>query len=232
MFDTVLKDISRPHVLDILLLLKRGTGMSVNEISTTLDMSYMGIKQHCIYLEKKGYLDTWKRPKPAGGRPEKIYRLTKQIGPLFPTIATDFTLDLLSGADVAFGHDAANRLLLHFFQRRMSYYLDRVRGNTLLERARSLAEVRNAEGGLSFAEGGADGKACLVEFHSPLTGLVHHYPAASDLEAQMVGRALQCLAERVDCSADGVVRIEFRLRPMEDIVRGHAATKSPTAESS
>jgi predicted ArsR family transcriptional regulator len=221
MFDTVLKDISRPHVLDILLLLKRGTGMSVNEISTVLEMSYMGIKQHCIYLEQKGYLTTWKRPKPAGGRPEKVYRLTEQISPLFPTIATELTLDVLSGADIAFGHDAANRLLLHFFQRRMSRYLEKVRGTTLLERARSLAEIRTAEGGLSFAEQDAQGYARLIEFHSPLSGLALRYPAASDLEAQMVGRSLQCLAERVDCTADGVVRIEFRLRPMEDIVRGH-----------
>jgi predicted ArsR family transcriptional regulator len=57
MFDTVLKDISRPHVLDILLLLKRGTGMSVNEISVALEMSYMGIKQHCIYPGKEGVSD-------------------------------------------------------------------------------------------------------------------------------------------------------------------------------
>jgi predicted ArsR family transcriptional regulator len=223
MFNTVLKDISRPHVLDILLLLKRGTGMSVNEISSALEMSYMGIKQHCIYLEKKGYLDTWKRPKPAGGRPEKIYRLTLQIAPLFPTTATDMTLDVLAAADLAFGHDAANRLLLHFFQRRMSHYQEKVEGATLFKRAQSLASLRTQEGCLSFAEMAAEDQVQLVEYHSPMAGLAAHYPSASDLEAQMVGRALQCLAERVDCSANGVVRIEFRLRNMEDIVRAHAA---------
>jgi predicted ArsR family transcriptional regulator len=226
MFHTVLKDISRPHVLDILLLLKRGTGMSVNEISAALEMSYMGIKQHCIYLEKKGYLDTWKRPKPAGGRPEKVYRLTVQIAPLFPTTATEMTLDVLAAADMAFGHDAANRLLLHFFQRRMSHYQEQVDGNTLMRRAQSLAQIRTSEGCLSFAEMVAEDQVKLVEYHSPLAGLAAHYPVASDLEAQMVGRALQCLAERVDCSENGVVRIEFRLRPMEEIVRSHSVSAS------
>jgi predicted ArsR family transcriptional regulator len=226
MFNTVLKDISRPHVLDILLLLKRGTGMSVNEISAALEMSYMGIKQHCIYLEVKGYLDTWKRPKPAGGRPEKIYRLTARIAPLFPTTATDMTLDVLEAADQSFGHDAANRLLLSFFQRRMSRYQERVENGSLLRRAQSLADIRTSEGCLSFAEMVAENHVRLVEYHSPLEGLAARYPVASDLEAQMVGRALQCIAERVDCSANGVVRIEFRLRPMEDIVRSHAAAPS------
>ena len=47
---TLIKDIARPHVLDIIMLLKRGRGMSVNELSAALRMSYMGVKQHCIYL--------------------------------------------------------------------------------------------------------------------------------------------------------------------------------------
>jgi predicted ArsR family transcriptional regulator len=218
MFTTVLKDISRPHVLDILLLLKRGTGMSVNEISAALEMSYMGIKQHCIYLEKKGYLDTWKRPKPAGGRPEKVYRLTEHIAPLFPNTATEMTLDVLRASETTFGHGAADRLLLNFFQRRVERYQDRIRGYSLLERAQSLARLRTEEGCLSFAEEAADSSVKLVEYHSPLAGLAHHYPSASDLEAQMVGRATQCVAERLDLSGQGVVRIEFRLRPMAELV--------------
>jgi predicted ArsR family transcriptional regulator len=157
-----------------------------------------------------------------------VYRLTAQIGPLFPTIATELTLDVLRAADVAFGHDAANQLLLHFFQLRMSHYQEQVMGNSLLERVQCLAQIRSAEGCLSFAEGEVEGALKLVEFHSPLFGLAANYPVASDLEAQMVGRALQCLAERVDCTADGVVKIEFRLKPMEEVVRA-GATKSPTA---
>ena len=46
-------------------------------------MSYMGIKDHCLALEKDGYLDTWRRPKPVG-RPEMLYRLTDRARELFP----------------------------------------------------------------------------------------------------------------------------------------------------
>ena len=66
----LLRDLSRPKLLDIVMLLKRSPGLSVNEMSGALCMSYMGVKQNCVQLEKLGYLDTWLRPKKAGGRPE------------------------------------------------------------------------------------------------------------------------------------------------------------------
>ena len=48
-----------------------------------MKMSYMGIKQHCLTLERDGYLDTWRRPQKMG-RPEMVYRLTQRTHDLFP----------------------------------------------------------------------------------------------------------------------------------------------------
>ena len=81
-FFKLLRDIARPQWLDIMRHLKRSSGLSVNELAGKLGMSYMGVKQHCVELEKRGYLDTWRRPK-AIGRPEKVYRLTEKADPLF-----------------------------------------------------------------------------------------------------------------------------------------------------
>ncbi|MEM7396649.1 MAG: MarR family transcriptional regulator, partial [Verrucomicrobiota bacterium] len=61
-----LRKISRPHWLEILIHVKRSTGLSVSELAKALRMSYMGVKQHCQDLEKKGFLDTWRRPKEVG----------------------------------------------------------------------------------------------------------------------------------------------------------------------
>jgi len=33
-------------------------GLSVNELVDRMRMSYMGIKQHCLTLQRDGYLDT------------------------------------------------------------------------------------------------------------------------------------------------------------------------------
>ena len=114
---TLIKDIARPHVLDIIMLLKRGRGMSVNELSAALRMSYMGVKQHCIYLEKKGYLGTWLRPKAAGGRPEKMYRLTPKMNGLFPSAVGKAVLDMIEAAEAAMGAEAVKAMLAGWFER-------------------------------------------------------------------------------------------------------------------
>ena len=94
MFFKALRDIAKPQWFDIINCLKRSTGMSVAELSSALGMSYMGIKQHCVELDKRGYLDTWRRPK-AVGRPEKVYRLTSKAEPLFPQVGNEFSIILL-----------------------------------------------------------------------------------------------------------------------------------------
>src|SRR3981189_3874330 len=87
-------EIGRTKRLEILNTLKRTKGMSVNELVSKMKMSYMGIKQHCLTLERDGYLDTWRRPQKMG-RPEMGYRLTRRSHDLYPADSNEFTLELL-----------------------------------------------------------------------------------------------------------------------------------------
>ena len=80
----LLAEIGRTQRLEILNSLKRSKGMSVNELVAKMKMSYMGIKQHCLTLQRDGYLDTWRRPQKMG-RPEMVYRLTRRTHDLFAT---------------------------------------------------------------------------------------------------------------------------------------------------
>ena len=59
MFLKILRDIAKPQWFEIIIHLKQSTGMSVAELSKALGMSYMGIKQHCVELEKRVQLEYW-----------------------------------------------------------------------------------------------------------------------------------------------------------------------------
>src|SRR5438309_6148856 len=98
----LLAEIGRTQRLEILNSLKRTQGMSVNELVTKMKMSYMGIKQHCLTLQRDGYLDTWRRPQRMG-RPEMVYRLTRRTHDLFPTDSNQLTLDLLNSVQEIYG---------------------------------------------------------------------------------------------------------------------------------
>ncbi|PYL22763.1 MAG: transcriptional regulator, partial [Verrucomicrobia bacterium] len=54
----LIAEIGRTQRLLIINTLKRSRGMSVNELVEKMKMSYMGIKQHCLTLQRDGYLDT------------------------------------------------------------------------------------------------------------------------------------------------------------------------------
>ena len=65
------------------LLLKRKSGLTVDEISTALDITRNAVRQHLAALENDG-LVTQGDTRPSGGRPEQLYVLTDAGRELFP----------------------------------------------------------------------------------------------------------------------------------------------------
>src|SRR5213079_3368253 len=113
----LLSEIGRTQRLAIINSIKRTKGMSVNELVDKMGMSYMGIKQHCLTLERDGYLDTWRRPQKMG-RPELVYRLTRRTHDLFPCDSNEMTLELLKSVAEIYGPNAPEKLLFNVFERK------------------------------------------------------------------------------------------------------------------
>ena len=213
MLFTIVRDIFKTPAMDIILHLKRSTGMSVNELSRTMKMSYMGVKQHCVALEKKGYLDTWRRPK-ATGRPEKLYRLTRKTEPLFPQTGNELTLDMLVTAQKVYGETAPQKLLFSFFQARGDRYLSKLRGKSVIERAEELSKLRTAEGCFAKVEYNAALGLQIVECHTPFGEVARRYPIIHEMETEMLSRVLNYPVERKIEEASGLNRVVFRVKTL------------------
>ena len=99
-----------------------------------LKLSYMGVKQHCDELERHGYVDTWRRPKPVG-RPEMVYRLTPKSQIFFPSATNATTIEILQAANRLYGHAAGEKLLYSVFALKTENYMRKLRGKTVLELA-------------------------------------------------------------------------------------------------
>ncbi len=210
MFLKILRDIAKPQWFDIILLLKRSVGMSVAELAKALGMSYMGVKQHCIELEKRGYVDTWRRAKEIG-RPEKAYRLTEKANALFPEVGSDLTLEILSTIQATSGANAAEKLLFAYFQKKGKAYQSSVKGESLVERVTSLARLRDKEGRLSKVECDSEDELKIVEFHDPLRAIALAFPTTYHLEEQMLERVLGHGVQRSEEVASGLTRIIYRV---------------------
>ena len=213
MFLKVARDIARPQTFAILDLLKRSTGMSVKEIARALKMSYMGIKQHCVALEKKGLLDTWRHPKEVG-RPEKHYRLTQKAGAFYPEVGNELTADILQSVQQLYGPTAPDKLLYNYFSRKAEGYLKKVKGKSLVERATSFAKIRDQEGHCAEVEYDHQLGFRIVEYHSPMKEIAQAYPSVRRMELSMFSRILGTEVQRSEERASGLTKYVFHIPTM------------------
>ena len=205
----LLSEIGRTQRLEILNTLKRTRGLSVNELVTRMKMSYMGIKQHCLTLERDGYLDTWRRPQKMG-RPEMVYRLTKRTHDLFPCDSNDLTLDLLASAREVYGINAPEKLLFHVFERKTGELKTRVKGETMEERAQWLVKHRENEGFMSqYLNDEKEGGPQILECHSPIMNLLDEYPIIARLEQDLVEGVLGTPVRREETRTSGLYESAF-----------------------
>ena len=209
----LLREMLHTPVLDIVLHLKHSIGLPVRELSTRMKMSYMGVKQHCVDLEKAGFLDTWRHSKGAG-RPEKLYRLTPKADALFDGGGgTALTLDLLTTAERVYGETAPPKLLYTYFQAKAEVLAPKLaKAADVAERAKLLAKLRSADGCLSVCETDEQGHLCLVEHHRPLRALAARYDMVDELECEMIERLLGCEVRRSVEEVSGLVRVTFQIK--------------------
>ncbi|MBT8037751.1 MAG: hypothetical protein KJO21_09420 [Verrucomicrobiae bacterium] len=172
--------------------------MAIPELAKLLEMSYMGVKQHCVKLEEMGYLKVWRVPRVQVGRPQKLYQLTRKCDPLFPTGGSGLVLDLLAGVKVAFGETAPEKLLYHYFENERDDWLKAVRpGKSLVEKATRFADARGKSGHFCHCHYSAAEGFVIEEYHHPLHQIFKLYPGLVVMETRMIE---QTLGTRVDRS--------------------------------
>jgi predicted ArsR family transcriptional regulator len=204
----LISEIGRTQRLEIINSLKRTKGMSVNELVDKMNMSYMGIKQHCITLHRDGYLDTWRRPQKMG-RPEMVYRLTRRSHDLFQADSHQLTLDLLKAAEEIYGANAPEKLLYSVFKKKTAALKAKAKGESVAERAKWLAHIRDQEGHMSQFVTDKDGPK-ILECHSPILNLLDHYPIVGRFEQEMFEAILGTRVRRQVTRNSGLYECAFQ----------------------
>ena len=212
MFLRTFRDLYRPQWFAIIYAVKRSTGLSVPELAKELGMSYMGVKKHCVALEKLGYLDTWRRPKVVG-RPEKLYRLTEKADGVFPGIGDEVTLAVLEAAS-HLESNAAEKLLFSFFQKQTERYGKKTKGNSVADRATSLAKLRDQAGHMSSCVYDREEGLRIIECHNPLQPIFDRYPTVDRMEEQMFERLLNAPVERSVTKVSGLRRFVYQIHTL------------------
>jgi|GEM_PF-95272 len=208
MFFRTLRDLAKPQIVAIFDVLKRSDGLAVGDLAEALKMSYMGVKQYCIELEKRGYLDTWRKARETG-RPELTYRLTPKAQLLFPQYSNELSMEILDAVRRLHGPTAAEKILYQYFLRKTESYSKKIKGKSLIERASSLAKLRENEGHCAQVDYDPRHGLRLTEYHSPLSDLIKTYPSVAKMEESMLSKLLQAAVHREMSVISGLMRITF-----------------------
>jgi predicted ArsR family transcriptional regulator len=201
-------ELGRSQRLRIIHMLKKTQGLAIGELASRLDLSYMGVKQHCEELERQGFLDTRRRPKPIG-RPEIVYRLTPKASSFFPAAANPATIKILQAARQLYGPNAPEKLLVALFREKTKGYAEQLKEGDLKTLATRLAKIRNEEGCLSeFVDGP---QRLILEYHSSIMDLIEAFPLVRRLEKEMFEKLLQIHVERHEERASGLFLCTFVL---------------------
>ncbi len=159
----------------IILLLKKSGGMSINDLRQHLDITPMGIRQHLLALEKKGYVSFQAR-KHGIGRPVFIYRLTEEAEKLFPRSYDRFILDILRNLE---HHEGTMDVQTIFIWRKDSIRknCDKAMQSTsdIVGRIHALKDVLESEGYLSDITRN-NGHYHLINYNCPVKEIAVAYP--------------------------------------------------------
>ena len=211
----LLTDIGKSPRLQIVHRLKRSSGLSVSELSHELGLSYMGIKQHCLDLEKQGYLVSARKPHPVNkvGRPQLIYTLTPKAHELYPNASNHITLELLNATETLYGPTAPEKLLFLSFQSKAEHYRQQIPEGSLARRAARLSSLREAEGYMpELRELG--GRFTIIEHHSPIAELHQAHPALLHrLEQELYTQVLDTCVRRETDTSKGHYACVFHIGP-------------------
>ena len=174
---------------EILSLIKRRGPMTVQELSRSLEITPMGVRQHLAILERDGFVQS-NGVRRGQGRPSRVYGITLEGDKMFPRtyeqIATLFLDDLK-----ALEGEAKVEALLEFRRKRqLEQYRERMADKEFPERVAVLAEMRNDEGYLAERQQQDKDTFVLIEHNCPIRAVADAYRQVCACELTLFSEAL------------------------------------------
>lgn len=186
----------------IIRLLKRFGDMSIEDLSKDIDITPMGIRQHLLALEKKGFV-TYSVKKRGIGRPGFSYRLTPKAEKFFPRAYDSLVLEMLRDIEK---HDGPEKIDM-IFQWRKERLLEHKKGllsghGSIDELMRGLKEILESNGHMVEVSE-SEGNYHLRKFHCPINRISNEFKDACKHELFLYQDLLGRNITRTHSIADG-----------------------------
>lgn len=195
---------------NIISLLKKNGGMSIEELSKVIDITPMGIRQHLLSLEKKG-LVSYVVKKRGIGRPGFVYMLTDASNELFPKAYDSFALGLLRDIKKHEGQEKIDKIFGWRRERLLRHTKSILSsGGSIDARLQGLKGILEENGHLAEVTRN-NGSYLLKQFHCPISRISAEFREACHQELELYRDLLGKNVTREQTIADGAPACIYKI---------------------
>ncbi len=129
----------------ILELLKQNEGLTADQMSESLGITSMGVRQHLVALERDGLVQ-YSAEQRGMGRPKYIYSLTDTGDELFPRSYPQLVNTFIEATREAFGEEGVDKVFAARNKSLQAIYESRLNEKNFEDKIAELAKIRSEEG--------------------------------------------------------------------------------------
>jgi predicted ArsR family transcriptional regulator len=198
---------TRDEILD---LLRRRGQMTAAELSATLGIGTVGVRQHLALLERDGLIHT-AAVRRGVGRPSHLYALTSDAEALFPRRYDRLLLDALELIGELGGPPAVDQLFARRRDRLAEQYAPRLAGKNRAAQVAELAELLTEQGYMCEWEPLPAGGFALIEHNCPVDCVARDYHQACNHELTLYEDLLGIPLVREETISEGGTCCRYRI---------------------
>jgi predicted ArsR family transcriptional regulator len=195
---------------NILQFLRRRGQMTAIELSQSLDIGAVGIRQHLALLERDGLVEVAGLRRSVG-RPSHLYTLTPEAEQYFPKSYDQLTVEVLAVVAEQYGKEAINQVLAARRQKLAHAFAPRIAGKPRQEQVAELATILAEQGHMCEYEQREDGSFILKGHNCPIDCVARHYPQFCLQDAELYQELLGVPIKRHSNIANGDLCCTFSI---------------------
>ncbi|MHB1006214.1 MAG: helix-turn-helix transcriptional regulator [Chloroflexota bacterium] len=199
---------TRREIVDVL---KKQAGGTVEELARKLELSPMCIRQHLALLERDG-LVTPKEVRRRTGRPHYFYTLTDKSDDLFPKAYDKLASAIISDIKAIDGPERVVAMMSRLGERLGDEYLQLLADKPMEDRLTAILNILGDGTPMGEWHRSAD-DFVMHEFDCPYHRVSAEHPEVCGLHIHLMKRVLDADISREENMATGDVRCTYRIRP-------------------
>jgi len=203
---------------DILHYLAKQEQVSVQALAEHFGISPQAVRRHLKDLTDEGLVE-YEATQVGMGRPNYLYRLSREGRDRLPERYDEFAVSLLTALAETVGPDQMGSILRKQWEQKALEYRKQVGDGPLQERVMRLVDLRKAEGYMAewhFVEpkdAGAEPQFIITEYNCAISHIAESFPSVCGHELEMFEMALgDCRVQRTHWLANGEHRCGYLIQ--------------------